>query len=93
MNAPTVRQSFCRVCNCNCGILVQAEDGHVTRVIGDPAHPVTAGYTCVKGRAQPELLAHASRLLRSRKRIGSAAARRACSRTTRASSATPASPG
>ena len=71
MNAPTIRQSFCRVCNCNCGILVHAEDGHVTWVIGDPAHPVTAGYTCVKGRAQPELLAHASRLLRSRKRIGS----------------------
>lgn len=71
MNAPTVRQSFCRVCNCNCGILVRVEDGRVTRVTADPAHPVSAGYTCVKGRAQPELLAHQDRLLRSRKRVGS----------------------
>ncbi len=71
MNAPTVRQSFCRVCNCNCGILVRLEDGRVTRVTGDPVHPVSAGYTCVKGRAQPDLLAHPDRLLRSRKRVGS----------------------
>ncbi len=71
MNARTVRQSFCRVCNCNCGILVAVENGRVTRVTGDPAHPVSAGYTCVKGRAQPELLAHHDRLLRSRKRVGS----------------------
>jgi anaerobic selenocysteine-containing dehydrogenase len=71
MSARTVRQSFCRVCNCNCGILVAVESGRVTRVTGDPAHPVAAGYTCVKGRAQPELLAHPDRLLRSRKRVGS----------------------
>lgn len=71
MTAGTVRQSFCRVCNTNCGILVRVENGRVTRVTGDPAHPVSAGYTCVKGRAQPELLAHPDRLLRSRKRVGS----------------------
>jgi len=70
MSARTVQQSFCRVCNCNCGIIVRVEDGCVTRVSGDPGHPVSAGYTCVKGRAQPELLAHPQRLLRSRKRVG-----------------------
>jgi anaerobic selenocysteine-containing dehydrogenase len=67
-----VAQSFCRVCNTNCGILVETTAGRVTRVIGDPAHPVSAGYTCVKGRAQPELLAHPDRLLRSLKRVGTA---------------------
>jgi anaerobic selenocysteine-containing dehydrogenase len=71
MNAGAVRPSFCRVCNSNCGILVRVEDGRVARVSGDPAHPVSAGYTCVKGRAQPELLAHPDRLLCSRKRVGS----------------------
>jgi anaerobic selenocysteine-containing dehydrogenase len=69
--APVVRQSFCRVCNSNCGVLVQVEDGRVTRVTGDADHPVSGGYTCVKGRAEPELLSSPDRLLRSRKRVGS----------------------
>jgi anaerobic selenocysteine-containing dehydrogenase len=51
--------SFCRICNAMCGILVtteQASDGErVVRVRGDAAHPLSAGYTCAKGRALPAL--------------------------------------
>ncbi|MGI9163838.1 MAG: molybdopterin-containing oxidoreductase family protein [Mycobacterium sp.] len=54
----TVR-SFCRVCQSVCGILVDIhrdDDGdRVLRVRGDRDHPVSAGYTCPKGRALPEL--------------------------------------
>lgn len=63
------RQSLCRVCNNNCGILVETADGRVEKVTGDPSHPVSAGYTCVKGRSQPALLNAPDRLLHSQKRV------------------------
>ena len=57
----TVR-SFCRVCQSVCGILVDVHiDGDSDRVLqvhGDRDHPVSAGYTCAKGRALPQLHHH-----------------------------------
>lgn len=42
----------CRICPAGCGILVDVdESGHVTRIVGDPADPLSEGYTCAKGRA------------------------------------------
>lgn len=64
-----VRQvsSFCRVCGSGCGILVDIErvDGveRAVRVTGDPTHPLTAGYTCSKGRALPSVTHSERRLL------------------------------
>ncbi|MGE0308015.1 MAG: molybdopterin-dependent oxidoreductase [Acidimicrobiia bacterium] len=60
--------SFCRICTNACPILVDVSGGRVTAVTGDPDDPVYRGYSCVKGRAQPEFLAHPDRLLRSMKR-------------------------
>lgn len=51
-----------------CGVLVELRDGKVVRVTGDDDNPVYRGFTCVKGRAQPELLYHQDRLLTSQKR-------------------------
>jgi anaerobic selenocysteine-containing dehydrogenase len=31
-----------------CGVLITVEDGHATRIQGDPAHPVTRGFLCAK---------------------------------------------
>ncbi|MGH8991469.1 MAG: molybdopterin-containing oxidoreductase family protein [Acidimicrobiia bacterium] len=57
VSADGLRQvhTFCRVCNAMCGIVVDVEGDRVLRVSGDPDHPVSAGYTCSKGRALPEL--------------------------------------
>src|SRR5215472_10884290 len=46
-------RSYCRFCGAQCGILVTTEGGRVLRVLGDPDHPVSAGYSCNKGRALP----------------------------------------
>jgi anaerobic selenocysteine-containing dehydrogenase len=47
-------RSFCRICTANCGILATIEQragqAIVVRVRGDSDHPVSNGYTCVKGR-------------------------------------------
>ncbi len=50
------RQSFCRICNAMCGIVVTVgDDGRVEQVRGDPDHQLSRGYTCPKGRALPAL--------------------------------------
>jgi anaerobic selenocysteine-containing dehydrogenase len=33
----------CMICSLNCGIEVQTEDGRITRVRADKAHPVSQG--------------------------------------------------
>jgi anaerobic selenocysteine-containing dehydrogenase len=52
----TTHRSFCRICNAMCGIVVTVgPDRTVEQVRGDPDHPLSAGYTCPKGRALPAL--------------------------------------
>lgn len=47
------RRSFCRICAAACGIVVEVDGDRVLSVRGDRDHPVSAGYTCPKGRALP----------------------------------------
>jgi anaerobic selenocysteine-containing dehydrogenase len=42
--------SFCRMCPSLCGIKVTVENGVVTRLAGDPDHPLSRRYVCPKGR-------------------------------------------
>jgi anaerobic selenocysteine-containing dehydrogenase len=48
--------SYCRVCPALCGIVVEVEreTQRVVAVRGDRDHPLSRGYTCVKGRSLPE---------------------------------------
>ncbi len=43
--------TYCRVCEPNCGIIATVKDGRLVKVQGDPAHPVSKGYICRRGRA------------------------------------------
>jgi len=45
--------TFCRICNAACGIQVSTRGDQVLKVRGDRSHPLSAGYTCPKGRALP----------------------------------------
>ncbi len=42
------KPTACILCECNCGIVVQVEDGRLARIRGDKAHPASQGYTCNK---------------------------------------------
>ena len=44
-------QTFCRVCNAMCGLVVTVEDARIIRIRGDEAHSLSRGYSCPKGRA------------------------------------------
>jgi len=65
----TTHTSFCRYCANSCPVLVNVENGAVVAVTGDPQNRIFEGYTCVKGRAAPQMHNHEDRLLRSLKRL------------------------
>ncbi|RQH04472.1 nitrate reductase [Paraburkholderia dinghuensis] len=67
----TVTRSTCCYCGVGCGVLIEASDGRITGVRGDPDHPANRGLLCSKGMAladtarsttgralQPELRVH-----------------------------------
>jgi len=63
-------KSGCFLCHGGCGIIVHVRGGRAVRVEGDPDHPNSRGYMCVKGRAGIELLYHKERLLHPLRRAG-----------------------
>lgn len=63
--AATVVRTVCpKDCPDTCGLLAHVEDGRVTRVVGDPDHPVTRGFLCGRFQHYEELVHHPDRLLR-----------------------------
>ncbi|HZQ58840.1 MAG TPA: molybdopterin-dependent oxidoreductase [Acidimicrobiales bacterium] len=58
----TRRTTFCRLCPAFCGLTVTVDGDRVLEVGGDPDNPVSAGYTCSKGRASGDLHHHPERL-------------------------------
>lgn len=58
----TIR-SYCRICTCQCGLLVDLDGEQVVRIRGDRDHPVSRGYICPKGRALGKLHHHPEALL------------------------------
>ncbi|MFL5540455.1 MAG: molybdopterin dinucleotide binding domain-containing protein [Longimicrobiaceae bacterium] len=57
----TFYTSTCRECPAGCGILVETHEGRVTKVEGNPAHPVSHGRTCARGQASVQGLYHPDR--------------------------------
>ena len=55
-------QTFCRVCNAMCGLVVTVEGDVITKIRGDEDHALSRGYTCPKGRAIGALHHDARRL-------------------------------
>lgn len=62
------RQSFCRTCIAQCGVVVTVgDDGRIASLRADRSHPVSHGYACFKGLAAadthnaPDRLLHAQR--------------------------------
>jgi anaerobic selenocysteine-containing dehydrogenase/Fe-S-cluster-containing dehydrogenase component len=41
----------CRECSVACGVIAETRDGHVTKLEGNPAHPVNRGALCARGQA------------------------------------------
>ena len=61
-SAGIVRTGCPRDCPDVCGMLAHVADGRVTKVVGDPDHPVTRGFICAKCRGYETWIHHPERL-------------------------------
>lgn len=63
--------SVCAIdCPDACSLHITVEDGKVTKLSGNPDHPITKGFACVKMSRYPERQEQADRLLYPQRRIG-----------------------
>ena len=70
-SGPQVHKTTCPLdCPDTCSILVTVEEGRVTRLQGDPAHPLTRGFLCHKVANYHRRVYSPLRLLRPMRRIG-----------------------
>ena len=60
----------CPLCEATCGLVLELDDDRITRVTGDPEHPLSRGYICPKGAALGQLDDDPDRLTRPRIRQG-----------------------
>ena len=66
-----VRHSVCALdCPDTCSLLINVEDGHGSRLRGNPDHPVTRGFLCAKVARYLEHEYSPDRLLFPQKRVG-----------------------
>ncbi|MGH2898693.1 MAG: molybdopterin-dependent oxidoreductase, partial [Solirubrobacteraceae bacterium] len=42
------KRTACILCECNCGLEVEIDRGHIVRIRGDKRHPSSRGYACEK---------------------------------------------
>lgn len=64
----TTQSTACILCSRNCGLLVDIEDGKMTRIRGDEAHPISQGYICQKAARLAYYQDHQDRLTHPLKR-------------------------
>jgi thiosulfate reductase / polysulfide reductase chain A len=54
--------SFCELCFWGCGVLAHVKEGRVTKVVGNPDHPLSRGMLCPRGAGATGLLYDPDRL-------------------------------
>src|SRR3954447_5017083 len=68
---PESRHSVCALdCPDCCSLVLTVDNGHATKLRGDPAHPVTRGFLCGKVAQYLEREYHPDRLLYPQRRTG-----------------------
>ncbi len=63
-------RTVCQGCHSECGVLVEVADNRIVHIEGDPAHPSSRGYICLKGKNQHHFLTHPDRIVSPLKRVG-----------------------
>jgi anaerobic selenocysteine-containing dehydrogenase len=66
----TVRGACPHDCPDTCSWLITVRDGRAVQIEGDPSHPHTKGFLCVKVREYLSLVYHPDRILHPLKRVG-----------------------
>ena len=58
----TVVPTFCELCFWKCGVLAHVRNGRVTKIVGNPEHPLSKGRLCPRGTGGTGLLYDPDRL-------------------------------
>ena len=48
--------TFCEMCFWKCGVLAHVKSGRVTKIVGNPEHPLSRGRLCPRGTGGTGLL-------------------------------------
>jgi|Deesub1362A_J573_1020465.scaffolds.fasta_scaffold00024_60 anaerobic selenocysteine-containing dehydrogenase len=64
------KRSICQLCKCDCGILVEIENGRVIGIKGDPENPNNRGRICIRGKNSEKVLYHPERLKKPLLNVG-----------------------
>ncbi len=68
---PIVLPTICALdCPDACSLHITVEGDRVTHLAGDPSHPITQGFACVKMARYPQRQEQADRLLQPQRRVG-----------------------
>src|SRR6266508_4911153 len=59
---PSFFATTCRECPAGCGVLARNNNGRVTKLEGNPDHPVSRGALCIRGQAALQGLYHPDRV-------------------------------
>ncbi|UCE03574.1 MAG: molybdopterin-dependent oxidoreductase [Candidatus Latescibacterota bacterium] len=62
--------TFCELCFWKCGVLAHVRDGRVTKITGNPKHPLSRGRICPRGAGGTGLLYDPDRLQKPLVRVG-----------------------
>ena len=65
-----VVRTVCQACHAECGVLVSVDAGRVTGIRGDPNHPGSRGFICVKGINYARFAEHPDRVRHPLRRAG-----------------------
>ncbi len=67
---PREQRTFCRICEAHCGLIAQVDGDQIVRIRPDRDHPVSKGYTCLKGVGAGEIHHDPARVNHPLKRVG-----------------------
>jgi thiosulfate reductase/polysulfide reductase chain A len=68
--AEKVVRTVCQGCHSECGVLVHADGGNISKITSDPDHPSSRGYICIKGTNYALFTYHPDRLKYPLRRAG-----------------------
>ena len=63
MKEEAIQTACPRDCQDCCSLIAYRQEGKLTKVEGDPEHPLTQGFICPRGHAYTDLVYHPRRLL------------------------------
>ena len=61
--------TYCRICEASCGFIAEINDNKIIKYYPDRDHPVSRGYSCIKGREMLEIQYHPKRIRYPLKKI------------------------